>query len=109
VIRGIAMDLVKQVSKKLMKGDFNLTTVSIHIRVMQPYSIIQMMVRSFFHFPIYLHLANKSNDPLEKFKLVVVGTISTYHKTQVLVKPLNPVLGETYELMYEDGSKVINY
>jgi len=51
-------------------------------------------------------LASTTNDHLERFKYVVVATLCAFHKSSSFIKPLNPILGETYELEYEDGSKV---
>jgi len=106
ILRSIALDLIKQIGKKLISGDFNLTTISIHIRVMQPFTIIQTLGKSLYQFPGYLHLAHKTNDSLERFKLVVTATISGFFKASHFIKPLNPILGETYEVEYEDGTQV---
>jgi hypothetical protein len=53
-----------------------------------------------------LNLAASQIDPLEKFKLVIVATIACFHASSNILKPLNPILGETYEMLYEDGSKI---
>ena len=37
-------------------------------------------------------------------KYVIVATISNWYKSSVILKPLNPIWGETYEMMWEDGS-----
>lgn len=79
---------------------------------MLPLSILQTISKSIFQFPIYLNLASLQNDPLEKFKLVIVATVSCFHNSQHFLKPLNPILGETYEMLYNDGSQVkriLNY
>ncbi len=73
---------------------------------MQPFTILQTVAKSLHSFPIYLHLASTTNDHLERFKYVVVATLCAFHKSSSFIKPLNPILGETYELEYEDGSKV---
>jgi len=106
IIRSIAVDLVTQIGKKLISGDFNLTTVSIHIRVMQPFTILQTLAKSIYQLPIYLNLASVIQDPLERFKLVVVATLASFTKSSCFIKPLNPILGETYDMDFEDGSKL---
>jgi hypothetical protein len=45
-------------------------------------------------------------DPVERFKLVIVAALSCFHKSSNFWKPLNPILGETYELDWTDGSRV---
>ena len=77
--------------------------------MMQPFTIIQSVAKSLFQFPIYLHLASKTIDPLERFKFVVIACLTGYYRTSSFIKPLNPILGETYQLEFEDGSKVFLY
>jgi len=57
-------------------------------------------------FPLYLNLALKSDDPVERFKLYIVSQISYFYLTTSFAKPLNPILGETYNGYYEDGSRI---
>lgn len=106
MMRSSGYDIIKQIGKKLISGDFNLTTISFPIKVMLPISILQAIAKSVFQFPIYLNLAAQQIDPLEKFKFAIVATISGYHKSSNILKPLNPILGETYDMLYEDGSKI---
>lgn len=104
MLRGIGWDLIKQIGKKIISGDFNLTTVTIPIRVMVPISILQHICNGHFNFPLYLHLASKCENPLDKMKYVITATLSSWFKSNIFLKPLNPILGETYEMMWEDGS-----
>lgn len=106
LIRGTGYELIKQIGKKIISGDFNLTTISFPIKVMLPITILQSIAKSVFQFPIYLNLASLQNDPLEKFKFTIIATLSCFHSSGVFLKPLNPILGETYEMLYEDGSKI---
>ena len=84
LIRGMGWDLVKQIGKKILSGDFNFTTVTIPIKVMVPISILQHICNGHFNYPLYMNLA--------------------YESSNVFLKPLNPILGETYEMIWEDGS-----
>ena len=97
---------MKIIGKKILNGEFNLTTVSFPITVMIPKTILQTLSSSIFQMPIYLNLAGEQNDPLERMKYIITSTISCFHNSSVFLKPLNPILGETYETMYDDGSKV---
>ena len=74
---------------------------------MLPLTILQTIALSIFQFPIYLNLAGLSKDPVEKLKLVIVATLSCFHSSSHFLKPLNPILGETHEMLYNDGSRVI--
>ena len=105
ILRGIGWDLIKQIGKKIISGDFNLTTVTIiPIKVMVPISILQHVCNGHFNFPLYLNLASNLTDNVERLKYVIVATISCWYKSSVILKPLNPIWGETYEMMWEDGS-----
>ena len=104
IIRGIGWDLIKQIGRKILSGDFNLTTVTMPIKVMVPITILQHICNGHFNFPLYLNIASTLNDNLERLKYVIVATVSCWYKSSVILKPLNPIWGETYEMMWEDGS-----
>jgi hypothetical protein len=106
LLRSTGVDLIKQIGKKIIAGDFNLTTISFPIKVMLPITILQSIALSYFQFPCYLNLASLTPDPLERFKYIVVSTLACFHKSSHFLKPMNPVLGETYEMLWEDGSKI---
>jgi hypothetical protein len=106
MMRSTGYDMIKLIGKKILSGDFNLTTISFPIKVMLPITILQAIAKSLFQFPIYLKLANVSKDPLEKFKFIITASMACFHQNSELLKPINPILGETFETMYEDGSKV---
>jgi len=107
LIRSAGYEVIKQIGRKILNGDFNLTTISFPIKVMLPITILQAVASSIFQFPVYLNIAGLTKDPLERFKLIIVSTISCFHSSSHFLKPLNPILGETYEMMYNDGSRVI--
>jgi hypothetical protein len=52
---------------------------------------------------IYLNKAASLNDPVERFKLVMAASIAFFYPCIVYDKPLNPVLGETYQGLTPDG------
>lgn len=105
MLRGAAGDLIKQIGKKILSGDFNLTTVSFPIKVMVPYTILQMIARSFFQIPYFMSFT-KEADVVERLKLTICATVSPFFCSSFFLKPMNPVLGETYQCMYQDGSKI---
>jgi len=105
LIRSSGGEIIKQVGKKILSGDFNLTTVSFPIKCMIPLSMIQSAARSLFQFPYFMHMAT-GKDELERFKYTLVASISGFFCSCFFLKPLNPVLGETYEALFSDGSKV---
>jgi len=108
MIRSTGVELIKQFGKKIISGDFNLTTISFPIKCMIPLTILQAIGKSYFNFPVYLNLASIQQDPLERFKFIIVASLSCYFKSSHFLKPMNSILGETYETAFSDGSKVFN-
>ena len=106
MLRSTGVDLIKEIGKKIITGDFNLTTISFPIKFMIPLTILQTIANSYFQFPIYMNIASMQSDSLERFKYVVVAALSSFHKSSHFLKPMNPILGETYEMLFNDGSKV---
>jgi len=105
LIRSAGYEVIKEIGKKILSGSFNLTTISFPIKVMIPVSILQSVARSFFQFPYFMHLASESTE-LEKMKYVICASISSYFCSSYFMKPLNPILGETYEALFSDGTQI---
>jgi hypothetical protein len=51
-----------------------------------------------------LNRAATISDPVERLKLLMVAIIGNYIQANTFLKPLNPIVGETFEASYEDGS-----
>jgi len=106
-IRTIAKEFVYKVGKHVLSGNFNLTTIPFPIKVMIPKSYLENVGCSpTGFFPLYLNLALKTSDPVERFKLYIVASICYFYLTHSFAKPLNPILGETLNGYYEDGSRM---
>jgi hypothetical protein len=88
LIRSVGYEIIKQIGRKIISGDFNLTTVSFPIKVMLHLTILQTIAKSVFQFPIYLNLAAMDPDPLEKFKYVITATLSCFHNSSHFLKPV---------------------
>ena len=96
-LRGAGKELIMMAGKKILNGEFDLTKISFPIKCMCPQSLLQTI--PFFHStaPVYLNYAASLSDPLERFKLVIVQSINWYYHTSIFEKPLNPILGETFQ------------
>jgi Oxysterol-binding protein len=103
-IRSVGKELVREIGRKLLNGDFNLTRVSVPIRCMQANTALHNTLKTGILLPPYLNYASKLSDPLERFKLVIASSISTFYYLSTFEKPINPVLGETLFGKLEDGS-----
>jgi len=55
--------------------------------------------------PIFLnYAATMTTDPLERMKLAITQNISCQYYGFILEKPLNPILGETFQAVGQDGA-----
>jgi hypothetical protein len=54
----------------------------------------------------YHNAAAMSEDPVERMKHVMIAQIATLFPSHTWGKPLNPVLGETYETTLPDGTTI---
>ncbi|CAD8085669.1 unnamed protein product [Paramecium sonneborni] len=104
--RSVGKNMIKQVGQKLLSGNFNLTQVSFPIRAMIPKSALEKTFMQTILFPLYMNKAASIQDPLERIKLSIIGLLSNYIQANSFLKPLNPILGETFEGGYEDGTQL---
>jgi hypothetical protein len=56
--------------------------------------------------PAYLNAAALARDPIERMKYVMLCSVAFIGNCHSFDKPLNPILGETYQGSLPDGSKV---
>ena len=80
-----------------MNGEFNLTRISFPIRCMTHRTALVVIADNFSTMPFYYNRAAAVSDPLERMKLVICADVSATIYNKSFEKPLNPILGETYE------------
>jgi hypothetical protein len=106
-LRSIGREFIYKVGKHILSGNFNLTTIPFPIKAMVPKSYLEYVgCLPTAYFPLYMNLALKTSDPVERFKLYIVAQISYFYLTTSFAKPLNPIIGETFNGYYEDGSRI---
>ena len=103
--RSAFKSLIASIGSQIMKGDFNLTTVSLPIKAMDYNSILQTITTQGTITSHFYTLAALSADPIERMKMVITGSIAYLEPTHHWNKPLNPILGETYQAQSPDGSR----
>lgn len=103
--RWIAKDVIKSMGSNLMQGK-SLIAISMPVKIFEPRSFLQRMTDFWGLLPEYLGRAARLKDPVERMKLVVAFMIGGLHRGVKQRKPFNPVLGETFEGHYADGTKV---
>lgn len=101
---GIFMDMAKQLTKGLFKG--GTISLSLPIRIFEPRSMLDRYSSVFKSAPILLKKAASCKEALERFKYVIIFGISGLLNSAGQLKPFNPMLGETWEGTFEDGSKI---
>ena len=106
-MRGAVGEFLKVLGKKIYSGDFSLTRTSFPIKCMADKSQLEMQSWQHSTMPIYLnYAATQTTDPLERMKLFMAQGIAQQYYDFILEKPLNPVLGETFQCIGQDGSKI---
>ena len=70
-------------------------------------SILLMIATMSLHSPTYMSAAAMATDPVERMKLVMTTSLSFLYGTHRFDKPMNPILGETYQGELEDGTRVV--
>ena len=73
----------------------NLTKISFPIRGMIAKSALEKNLMSTIYFPLYINKACMIHNNVERLKLVITATLSTFYINLSFHKPLNPILGET--------------
>lgn len=105
-IRSVGKEILRELGKKILSGNFNLTRVSFPIKCMSSRTALHNTLNTCIMFPLYLNKAASVSDSLERFRLVLVGSLSSFMHSSTFVKPLNPILGETLYGAMNDGSKL---
>lgn len=73
---------------------------------MQHQTILQIVASVAMVHPHYLNAAGYATDPIERMKYIITDSIAFIYPTHHFDKPLNPILGETFEAVMPDGSKI---
>ena len=100
---GIIKEVVTQLTKCLWSG--TAMSLSLPIRIFEPRSMLERYTDWFSFAPDLLTKAGTCKDKIEAFKYVILFSLSALFRSSEQLKPLNPMLGETYECEWEDGSK----
>ena len=91
----------------IISGNFELYKVSFPIKCMSSRSILTAVAKLSLHAPTYLTAAAFCADPIERMKYLITFSISFCYSAHTFEKPLNPILGETYQARMEDGTEVM--
>jgi len=85
-----------------------IVAVSLPVKIFEKRSAIEKMCDLWCTGPKYLVMAGEAKDPLQRMKLVITFVVSGFHQVATQRKPFNPILGETYEAYWPDGTRIYN-
>eukprot|EP00960_Hanusia_phi_P033181 750326-Hanusia_phi.AAC.3 len=103
--RSVLSMMLRQMGRTLLQGG-NVMRVSFPIQCCLPSSILEIASQQAGYFHAFLPQAAAMTDPVERMKNVVACFVSSIILTSGrFLKPLNPILGETLQVEYSDGSK----
>ena len=100
---GIIKEVIKQLTKCLWSG--TAMSLSLPIRIFEPRSMLERYTDWFAFAPDLLCKAGSCTDKIEAFKYAIFFSLSALFRSSEQLKPLNPMLGETYECEWKDGTK----
>jgi hypothetical protein len=103
--RGVAWELVKQVGSSLLEGR-DLVSVSLPVKLFETRSFLQRLASGWRYTPFFLNRAAEISDPLERFKLVIAFALASLSLQVTEKKPFNPIIGETFQANFEDGTEI---
>lgn len=105
--RQVMWDFVKTLGWNIASGkSVNLLNVSLPVKLFEPKTMLQRVVDGWHYAPYMLSKAAASDDPLFRFKCVLAFVIGGLKSSMTQWKPFNPILGETYQAEYKDGTQV---
>ncbi len=101
---GIIKEVITQLTKCIWTG--GVMSLSLPIRIFEPRSMLERISDWFCFAPVLLTKAGSMTDKVEAMKYVIAFSISSLFRSTEQLKSLNPMLGETYQCEWDDGSKM---
>lgn len=101
----VVMDMLKKAAGGVLRGEISLISLSIPVGLFEPRSHLERIVDSWVMAPYFLNAA-ADMDPLMQMKHAVVFCITGLEFNCKQQKPFNPILGETYQARFPDGTQV---
>ena len=101
---GLFKEIVNQFAKGILKG--GAIGLSLPIRIFEPRTMLERITDWFAFAPVLLKKAGACGDKVEAFKQVISFSLSALFRSSQQLKPFNPMLGETYQAFWEDGSQI---
>ncbi|KAJ4453629.1 putative Oxysterol-binding protein 9 [Paratrimastix pyriformis] len=104
--RSAMWKIFKDVGRSVLDRGKNLVNFSLPTSVFECRSLLHKLCDAWAYAPIYLTRAAATKDPTERMKCVIAFIFSGLHLAHSFWKPFNPILGETYQGSYPDGTQL---
>jgi hypothetical protein len=102
--RAIIWEFLQKIGKQIFTGA--IFRISMPVGLCEPRSFLQRLADQWSYVPAFITPAAQSKDPVERMKLVMTFALAGRHLTVSMDKPFNPILGETFEAEFSDGTQV---
>ena len=103
--KGIIGEVFKSVVANIAKG-LGAVSISLPVRIFEPRSTCERLVDRFSFATNFLTKAGEQRDPVERLKYTMAFAISGLYLGTKQEKPFNPLLGETFQGHFSDGTQV---
>jgi hypothetical protein len=94
--RGVLLYLARKVGVNLLTGK-SIMNVSLPIKIFEPRSMLEKIGSDFRFVSYYLGKMMEVEDPIERMKIAVTWYIASLQIEPQMLKPFNPILGETFQ------------
>lgn len=110
IINTAVKDILGKVANKIMKVEFtDILKMSSPAYIHCPNTYLDCAAMDFKGYSQYLNLASKTQDPIERIKLITAMFMGGQHISPEYCQmraPLNPILGETLQRVCPDGARI---
>lgn len=89
--------LIKKIGNTMLKGQ-SIMNLSLPVYVFDKRSMLQVFVYELQESPFFLSRVFYTQNKIEKLKFMTVYFLSQIYHSTILLKPFNPILGETYQI-----------
>jgi len=96
--RGILVYLARKIGVNLLTGK-SVMNVSLPIKIFEPRSMLEKVASDMRFIPYFLKKAMEDKEPIERMKTIVTCYICGLQLEPQMLKPFNPILGETFQGM----------
>lgn len=102
---GVIPYVLRELAKNVLSGK-GVVSISLPVRIFQPKSLLERILDACSFVPTFFKLACQTDDKLLRMKYICAFIVGGMYMSADLRKPFNPILGETLEGYFKDGSKI---